>query len=839
MIGSVVGYRKVYIPRQEQLRVRRIEKILEDAQVKAEIPTYEVPVDSPLWIVAQTYNNYLEMTKKAKKVSVKPVLQHTIENMFPSKFSSDDEKTLIGICMITAEHKHYEVLAPLAGGIHAAINAKSFSLSTSDFKFMMQCWSLSHYLTKEADATEPLGEVLGDAITKLETLSHLQEELMPYLAEILIVFWAMKSEETKTIEKWFKKTLLNYRIEFLNCLHGVDFDKDKTPLMLLIACTIAWTDILDRPEQDWDHLVSRIISAGFERRALPLSVSGLKEVPFQDRFHLASLIIEHKTAIDAKDPMDKILKLKKTDYKDFFNYNVPQPVTKYAMDSQKRGVRTAATDFILHNKTSIMDVIYDFQQGNMTTAIVRKFLEDLPETSVKQIRGEANTRSILRHTVGKIILDRIKARDYSGISSMLPLFGTPYDMVVDALDNTIENALVTTRNDRNLQDFIMSLQSALIESGASKAAVKKISHWLKMWGVIETKTRSARSDYEHPAHLLEVIEETKAEFATLAIAEQCLQMIDKTAESAIRIFVRGEAGLTLGIVQNRRDEAKKRLEAIKKAYYKLQLISQNTRLKLSEAERTRLISIAEQLLAFAIKVRRQDFLDRMKVFLLEAPDVLDIGHLIKSSIDRGTFVFFPEPYHSFALPALRVINEFLVDTSRLPVVGSRQTGIIIKEEFWLFGMALSFAFMPLAIIDREYANFLIEEYLKTTSLAIKKAEAVVERALVRIDPDLTPEKLLVNTLKNMSDMHLFQGIITREMVIEALEFGGWDTSLADRVIEERKYCIYCSFALPDDAEVCPNCDRKVEELDLAAIAGEDIEIDLADLGVDISESDSE
>jgi hypothetical protein len=194
----------------------------------------------------------------------------------------------------------------------------------------------------------------------------------------------------------------------------------------------------------------------------------------------------------------------------------------------------------------------------------------------------------------------------------------------------------------------------------------------------------------------------------------------------------------------------------------------------------------------------------------------------------------PETFHTFALPAIIVLNEYLTNPIRIPFVGSQQEGVLINPMFWVFGAALNLALRPiLAHTESTYSNLFIHEYLKTTTLAVKKAEAPISKLLVIADPDLTPENLLVKALKQLMDFHLLQGIITRDMVIDALEFGGWEIALADKIIEDKDYCVYCSFELPKDAQVCPNCERAVKEIDITSFAPEEVEVDLSQLGMDV------
>jgi hypothetical protein len=176
------------------------------------------------------------------------------------------------------------------------------------------------------------------------------------------------------------------------------------------------------------------------------------------------------------------------------------------------------------------------------------------------------------------------------------------------------------------------------------------------------------------------------------------------------------------------------------------------------------------------------------------------------------------------------LNEFLLTPKSIPYSGNKVHGIVVYPSYWVFAIAVGLTLQPvIAYAEQTYSNFFVPEYLKTAALAFNRGSAPVEKMLRRVIPDfmnLDSSNLLVTLFKQLTDHHFFQGVITRDMIIDALEFGGWDVALADKIIEEKDYCIFCSFELPKDATKCPNCDRAVQKIDLASITPEDVEIDL-------------
>ena len=240
----------------------------------------------------------------------------------------------------------------------------------------------------------------------------------------------------------------------------------------------------------------------------------------------------------------------------------------------------------------------------------------------------------------------------------------------------------------------------------------------------------------------------------------------------------------------------------------------------------------------------------MQHFPLEFAAVLEPGALVKTTIERASFVYLPPAYHTFPLPALRVLNEFLHHPQSIPYSGNKMHGIVVAPSYWVFAVAVGLTLQPMiAYAEQTYSNFFVPEYLKTAALAFKKGEASIEKLLRRVIPDfekLDSSNLLVTLFKQLAEMHFFQGVITREFIIDALQFGGWDVSLADKIIEEKDYCVYCSYALPDGATVCPNCERPVQKIDLSTLTPEDMEIDLdaitggfADGGTSTTDDDKE
>jgi len=255
------------------------------------------------------------------------------------------------------------------------------------------------------------------------------------------------------------------------------------------------------------------------------------------------------------------------------------------------------------------------------------------------------------------------------------------------------------------------------------------------------------------------------------------------------------------------------LDYIKKAYYKLLSITRNQKMKFTDEQRTRLLEIADTMMRFLILSRTNDLIE------LSGSDQLSKNQLVD--------VFFPTYYLSFPIPALHALNEFFDNPYRLAsTIEVRNPKVRIRVEKWKLAATVSLIDLPrLLFKDLTYIDYVIPEYFKTLALAIKHAEYELNKFLIYFanDDSLTSVNLMVDLMKGLSESSATQ--ITRTQIIEALEFGNWDSSLADRIIESKKYCLYCSFELPEKIKTCPNCKKPVKDLDFSKATFVDVDPD--------------
>lgn len=834
VLGVIVVYwKKIHIPRQEFKKLQIVKKFIENSKIKGGVENYTVVENSSLWYIGTIFASHSK--KGGAKKPLPPIIEQLVEKEFLQYFDEPGEKTLIGMCQELASHNYFEFLSVLSEEILKKIGERRFELKLEDNELKMRCWRLFSLIDKRPQLKGTLREKLESAsvpIQELETKTHLREEFAPFLSKIIVNSW----EDAPWIIGWLRNVFSplspEYKMYFLKELYKVSHGSlsyKKMPLIDAIASTIKLKTIIESPEEEWEGYFADLTQLGYTQKLAPLDMSGVEEIEYKKRYEMATMLIRSQSKMEKGDIIEKLLSIKESEREAFFDYDVPEAITNYCSEKGWESY-----PYMMYNKRAILDVIRKYQLQSRGKVSILPFVQGIPDEIISKIRENPGTQSILRYTMGNMLVERLRTGDYE-IASVLKLYGPPYDEIVDILGANINATILKGGNDRNLQECLLTLQSVLLESGASKKRINEISDWLKLWSTINEKTRDVKEDYEYPSKLLDVIDDTNGELEPLIIAQQVLSLIGPDLEKHIKIFHNIDPrNFNQRMYEKSVEESRKRLESVKHAYYKLQILSKNQRLNVTDEVREAFDQISEELLGFVIKCRREDFIERMQHFPLEFSAVLDPGALVKTTIDRAAFVYLPPAYHTFPLPALRVLDEFLTTPESIPYSGNKMHGIIVAPSYWIFAIAVGMTLQPaVAYAEQTYSNFFVPEYLKTAALAFKKGEVPIERLLRRVIPDfvnLDSSNLLVTLFKQIANMHFFQGVITREFIIDALKFGGWDVSLADKIIEEQDYCVFCSFALPKDAKVCPNCEKTVQKIDISTIAPEDMEIDLDALG---------
>ncbi|TFH09108.1 MAG: hypothetical protein E4H14_05110 [Candidatus Thorarchaeota archaeon] len=840
LVAIVVFWKKIHIPKQESKKLRVTQKFIENGKVKGGVEGYIVQENTALWYMGTIFASHTK--KGGEKKPLQPIIEQLVEKEFPQSFDEKGEKTLMGMCQELADHNYFEFLSNLSKELLRKLGEKRFELKLEDNEFRMRSWATSILIVRQPRLRGELNvqlERTAVPIKEMSTKTHLREEFVPYFSQILVNSWDDTTWAKDWISNLFQPFDLEYKTYFLKELHQVSQSYEKISMFDAIVKTIELKTILDRPQEEWEGIIDTLISLGYATRPLNLNTEGITDVPLKQRIDLACIVQARKKKLDDEQVFTSLLFVDQKDYEKFYDLELPEGIVTYYMN-ELRKTRVPGhlikAPFIQLNRTGIMNILHSYQKNELTQDAMNEVLKQIPDEVHDKIHGSSETRAIFRYVISTIILNYLKDHKYDNVIAHLKYYRAPFDTVVDAVESSITNTLVTHGNDKSFQQFLLSLQSELLESETDKKSVRKIVDWLKMWSMINETTKGEQNKDAYVSGLLDVVKETKGEFEPRAIANQALTLLTDELDNSVRIYKSG------GIVNNlfyqaKKIEVKARLESIKHVYYKLLLLADNKDLALSEEDREFMRKVANEVLSFVIKTRRKDFLERMNHVSVGLAEVIDPGALLNKTFGHSSFATLPETFHTFALPAMLVLNEFLTNPIRIPFVGSKEEGVLINPMFWVFGAAVSLALAPImAHTESTYSDYFIIEYLKTTTLAVKKAEGPIAKLLVKILPELTSENLLVKALKQLMDFHHLQGIITRDMIIEALEFGGWSIELADKIIEDKDYCIYCSFELPKDAQVCPNCKREVKEIDIASFTSEEIAVDLSQLGMDVGDA---
>lgn len=821
----VIYYVQVVIPKNEQRRIDTITDILMHAAKNNDLQDYQVEENSSLWHLAEVYMNYIRITSKQQTAEAPAkFLGSLIKEDFPTAFEEDDALVLIGLLDMFVKVKQYRFLFTVSNQLVDKIE-KSEILLDAEHVFQIRLYSLSDILMKSFQFSDLQPTVKNRIKNALETLHEREfrsDKNIAFMGTILGSIRKSKSKNDEWIMSTFLPFDLDFKIRFIEMLESKNVNQ-LLGLEKIIASSIDLADIIQLSKVEWPHYIS-ILSEFILSETPNIRFDGVEKIDYTLRFEFLEQLAEINETQILIPSLAKLTYIDSADYDSFYDFDVPKVILEELSRKPKLLSHQSNFNFILLNKNTLKILLSLLQKPDESIYSIAGLIDFIPDEILSKCLAEKNIHSIFRYMIADKVASKISENDFRGISELLKIFGPPYDPVIELIEKNIFQAMLST-SDRSIQEFIMDFQSEMLEANADKSVIRKISEWLKISGIIQECTKDAKGADDYPGYLIDFIEKTNGELMPQLVAKQALSMIEGDFEYTIRLPQNTISIIKIDL-EKRLRKAKNLLSGIKRAYYKLQILAKNQSLALTDEDRKEMIRIADELLAACIRVRRRDFKDRIEIFELEPLDAVYVGDLLKSSVVKSLFVYLPEEFHEFPLPALRVINEYIMHREKIPLTGSNKAGVVITPKFWLLAIALGLTILPLATTDQSYANFTLAEYLKTAALAVKQSEEIVTRIFSRIIDKITAEKLMIQSFKNLSDFHLFQGVITREMVTEALSYGGWNPDLAEQIIEKKEYCIYCSFALPEAATVCPNCERAVQKIDLEALAKEEVELDL-------------
>ncbi|MBS3794613.1 MAG: hypothetical protein KGY80_06940 [Candidatus Thorarchaeota archaeon] len=850
---AVVFYLKVYLPMMQKRKEAEIRNTIKHVAQQEGVEEYSPIIGSPLWNLFALHRSYV---KSKRKDDPADALEQLVDEVFPEKFEKDEEQLLIGFCQLLANVDHTLFLARLTSLVLDAIESNSFSLDHVNHDFMVQCWNLSRIIEKEKwnlQINRNDYDKLGNIIQQLENLVYLHDVLIPFICRIIEGLKEQPGNHVSSISLLSEITTIfqglsyEYKQKFMYELQGVG----NQPIIDSIMRTVSFVSfVLEEDPETWESIFSDFIELGYKHKSIPVSLENLDEVSFEKRYEMVEFLINmHRLDDTAKgEIISSLLEIKEGEYESFYEYDIAPDIFEYC---RKKGITSFPC--IAFNEQTVLEIFYLYQKRKIPSDNLLSFIDNMHDETVSKITSNTAAHSILRYTIGNIISENLGFENYE-IGPLLKLYGPPFDSIIDIVGVNINRRILDQGNNRDFQEFLLSLQSVLLDAGTPKKKVNQIGKWIKLWSTVNEQTRDATDQYDYTSRLLDVLTAADVDVPPLYIAQEQLSLIDSDFEGCVRVIHNLEASSPEELERKytrRVENARKRLKAVKNSYYKLRMVANNQTLELTEETRNSMRKIANEILGVTIKARRKDWKDRLDNFPLDFPAVIDPGALLKSAINQAQFIYFPATFHKFALPALRVLNEFLMEPEKLPYAGNKAHGIIISPDYWLFSTGIGMTLAPnIAFSEETYSNFFVPEFLRTAALAFKRGAPWIKKLLTKrlpipVEPDLS--SILVNVFKRLTEHDFFQGVITREHIIQALEYGHWDKALADKIIEEQEFCVYCSYALPENAKVCPNCERAVEDFDLASMAGEEMEINLdgvelgtdSDLGLTLPEGEKE
>ena len=458
---------------------------------------------------------------------------------------------------------------------------------------------------------------------------------------------------------------------------------------------------------------------------------------------------------------------------------------------------------------SVPKMLFD-KATRLLTIIEKMKKKDVQEEILSPLRID---------TIGVIISESV-ARGNDGARYLLSAFEQTQVEIVNTIASCMISVLVIEKKRKPILNFFKKIEDELAQMNPNKETIIQVKEWSEVLSSIDKKMSQAISEYDQIINLLDVIEETRGKFEPTVIAEQCLRLIQQDLVTEVR--AQSSAYLesrvlhlydSLGDQLITKEKMKRWLDSIKKAYYKLLAITRNQKMKFTDDQRTRLLIIADTMMRFLISSRTKDLIEQTANEQFSRDQLVD--------------VFFPLYYLSFPIPALHALNEFFDNPYSLAAtIEVRNPRIRIHVDKWKLAATVSLLDLPrLLFKDLTYIDYIIPEYLKTLALAMKQAEYDLNKFLSIFEDDdsLTSVNIMVDIMKGLSNSSATQ--ITRDQIVEALEFGDWDSSLSDRIIENKKYCLYCSFELPDEVKICPNCKKPVKNLDFSKTTFIDVDPD--------------
>ncbi len=771
-----------------------------------------------------------------KKRKVNKRLRNFLLLDHSSQISPSNEDLLIQMLQYADNQDLYNFLFSIIEYIEKKMKLGSVTLTPKN-EFIVLSGSLIPYSFKtyqygrDYSIDRELFQRVEKILPQLTNVPSLIDEFVPFYATLIVeVAHGINNslinirQQTKDMNNWlgriFKHFTLQINIKFMQEFKkSVKYGKqitttiiDAIPIESLFVIT---DDILDQFFDTMFKSGIRIFPSG-------ISETDLTDIPINKRLNIAAKILQKFEPRDLPSFTEKLLFLDDIEKEDLYNYEIPESVyyfyiraikSKKILRAMKREKISLIPEIFFVNKKAIMGLCLNFQQTTIKSVFFIELVSRIPNEIHHLLMKDASTRAIFRNQIRSVISLLFRDKKYEKIIRLLKMFGQPYSDLLPVIETYIGKQIILSKGNKELQDFLGELQSKLLEENASAEVIQKFTFWLKIWSLTNKAAQSNRWQYH--VNLLDIITETQGEFFPDFIINNVIGLKNQQ-----KPFLENEDS----------DNFREWLLAVKRGYYKLQILANDRSLSLTDEIRARFRAIACDLLAFVIIVRRQNLMNKIRQFSVDARGLLDPQIAFQQGVAATPAILLPPNYLTFPTPALRVLNEIIKWPIKIPIAGSNQTGVCVYGPFWTFGCGMTLigpAFTNIMgrISQDEFFDEFLHELLKTYSLVLKRVQPLFHEASRGL---INSEGIIITTLKNLPQSHMIE--FTREQVMEILEVGGWDSALVDRIIEKKDYCLYCSAEMPTGSTTCSNCGKEAKEIDLSEISFDDISFDVENIG---------
>ncbi|MHA1450019.1 MAG: hypothetical protein ACTSP4_11420 [Candidatus Hodarchaeales archaeon] len=798
-----------------------IEKIIEASKKSEYYLEHEEQLDpliKELVAIVQLFAAVKGIFALVKGIKARKRLHCFFRTSLIEQLNEGNEFIFIAILNYARKKKLNDFLYPMTSYTSAKIDGNIVTLNKINHFILLSylllpCSNTNYHFGARTDTDHYL-DLIERIIPLIEDVPELHDEFIPFHVVLLY-----KILQRRVYKKWFKNTIspLSVRvksklIEEIQCNDTV-VSKRQTMTEIIIE-TISLKNFLHWNE-DYRLFFDKLRQYGMSYIPMNFLLEDLSAFPLEDRLSLAKEILDRFKISEDSLFVKNFLSVDKTEESKLFNLSIPKSILYFLMNLTLKE-KDSFPKLVLSNKHCILEMFFTYQKNHIDSSSFFSFISNIPEPVICLILKEPTTRAICRQCLKMQLISSLRGNSLDKFKKIEEIAGDDNIDLYLLIDIEIEKRILQSRGDKDFQEFLLDLQSRLLESQAGaqgsdvqREIVLKISAWLRLWSLTDRATQE--NEHMYYVNLLDSITELREEYLIEFVANKIISLKHQD----------------LSFLREEDDDFRDWLFAIKSAYYKLQILANDGNIKLCNELRERFKVIAADLLAFTIRTRRKNVLRQIEEFEIDLTSLIDIGNTIRSSVEATVTVLFPSAYSAFPIPALRVLNELIKNPAIIPINGSFKNGMCIYPPFWTIGCAIAMLINEIFLVffsmirSDEYYDYSLDELMKTFSLVMNRSKDAI---LSITEGELNSETVFVERVKNLTKMDGIE--FSREQVVSQLTFGGWDEELSDLILEKKQYCLYCSFELPREATTCPNCGKEPQDIELADISFDNIQIDI-------------